>query len=196
MEFVGGQASEKKPVGWVDVLSNDPRLKVAVRFKVPRTPSFPEVFDHLQKATGVRLSFAGQTATSKMYFITAAEFTAPAWKVMERLAATQVTDGKWEKTGDAYVLHGKPKGPESDPVNIAKKAHEEAKAKAAEIAARFPLRTDPKLRAKVSVVEINPKLSDLLERLRQTTGLNFILADNLAGHDPKFGNVPLPDASA
>ena len=59
-------------------------------------------------------------------------FNVPAWKVMEQLAATQLTDGKWEKNGDGYVLHGKRRDLEVklDPekANAMKKAFADARA--------------------------------------------------------------------
>ena len=109
---------------------------------------------------------------------------------MEILSSKQVADGKWEKSGDGYVLRGTPKDfgppPDSEKAKAAKKAYEAAQTEAGELAARFPLRMDPKLRAKVPVVGPKPQLDDLLEQLRTATELKMTLADNLTYHDPKF----------
>ena len=73
-------------------------------------------------------------------------------------------------------------------------------AKAAKATADFskfhPLGLDPKLRARLTVVEKQPKLSDVLARLGTCTGLNFDLADNLTHHDPDLGVVTLPNVAA
>src|SRR5947208_307591 len=103
------QTAEKETENWIDVLRNDPRLRVSVNFKFALRPTAEEVFDSLRKATGVPLSLAAQTEKGTATFGSTAVFNVPAWKVMQQLAATQVTDGKWEKSGDGYVLHGKAK---------------------------------------------------------------------------------------
>jgi hypothetical protein len=206
-DFLRGQPAEKKQDGWVDVLRNDPRLKVAVKFKFDSWPTAEEVLATLQKATGVPLSLAGQTEKGKVSFGNANVSNVPAWIVMQQLAVSQVTDGKWEKTGDGYVFHGKQKDfggtadrPGSEKAKAAKKAYDEAVAKhakaQADLAKFHPLSLDPKLRALLSVVEKHPKLADILIRLGACTGLNFTLADNLTQHDPDLGEWTLPNVPA
>ncbi len=146
------------------------------------------------------ITLAGQTENAKFLFGTTQGHNVPAWKLMELLALRQVTDGKWEKAGDGYVLHGKPKdfGPRPDPeqAKAHKKAYEDQVAKAAKARADFakfaklhPLRLDLKLQARLTVVEKNPKLSDLLDRLAESTGLSLTVADNLRYHDPDLGPI-------
>jgi hypothetical protein len=55
----------------------------------------------------VPLSLAGQPEKGKLTFATTHAHNVPAWVLMESLALNQVADGKWEKAGDGYVLHGK-----------------------------------------------------------------------------------------
>src|ERR1019366_6973294 len=168
--FVCCQAVEKKPDHWLEMLRNDPRLQAKVKFEFTSRPTAAEVLATLQKATGVRLSLAGQDEKGVATFGAMAGSSVPAWRMLEILAVSQVTDGKWVKAGDGYVLHGGPKdfgmavlSPEAVKEEAAKtKAHEELRAKAKQAAANFakyhPLGADLKLRVRLTVVEKHPKL--------------------------------------
>jgi hypothetical protein len=177
-------------------------------------PGSEEALDILQKATGVPLSWAGQTEKGKATFGNATVSRMPAWQVMQQLAATQVTDGKWEKTGDGYVLHGIPKdfGPRPDPEKVKadkkafaegvarkKQEYQEALAKNAKLHADYarlhPLGLDPKLRATFKV-EKGATLPELMDLMRSATGLDFALSSSLAHHDPVLGFVDTPKAPA
>ena len=103
-KVVRGQAPEKQAETWVELLRNDPRLEAEVSYQFEPRPTAEQVLASVQKATGVPLSVAGQR---KLIFGTTDASNVPAWVVMEALAAAQVVDGKWEKAGDGYVLHGK-----------------------------------------------------------------------------------------
>src|SRR5207249_2539861 len=61
---------------------------------------------------------------------------------------------------------------------------------------KFYHRLDPKLQVKHNLVEANPKLGNLLERLRKATGLTMTLADNLTYHEPEMGVMQMPNASS
>ena len=120
---------------------------------------------------------------------------------MAGIPLSAVTDGRWEKDGDGYKLHGKPTRiltPQDEAKAIAaKKAFEEAVAKrTAEIAKQFPLRVDAKLQHTFTLNEKEPELRELLNRLGEATDLRFTLADNLAKHEPYFGKVSLGLAKA
>src|SRR5207253_2276796 len=93
--------------GWSDVLRKDPRLKAPVNYELPPRPTAEVLLGIVQKATGVPLSLAGQPEKGKLYFGTTHSLNVPAWRIMEILARNQIVDGKWEKAGDGYVLHGK-----------------------------------------------------------------------------------------
>ncbi len=202
-ELAHCQPVENKPDGWVDVLRSDPRLKVPVKLKFASRPTSEELLDIVRKATGVALTLAEEPKGSKVIFGSMSG-NAPAWKVMELLAKTQFTDGRWEKTGDGYVLHGKPKvviSPELAKEQTAKrKVIEAAAIKTAQAVGDFakyhPLGLDPKLRAPLTIVEKNPKLLSLLDRLGACTGLDFTLADNLTYHDPVMGHFQLKNTFA
>jgi hypothetical protein len=198
---VFSQPLQQKPADWVDVLRSDPRLKVPVTLKFGAMPASEEVLDGLQKATGVPLSWASQTEKGKATFGNAVVSNMPAWKVMEILAAKQVADGRWEKSGDGYTLHGTPLNfgprPDSEKAKADKKAYEDQIAKAAKAREDFakyhPLGIDEKLHARLTVVEMRPKLRDLLGRLSAASGLKFTLGDNVAHHDPDLGSFQLKD---
>src|SRR5262249_20297857 len=207
-ELLRCQPLETKADSWVDMLRNDARLQVAVNFKFASRPTSEQVLESLRKATGVSLSLVGQTDNGRVTLGITTAFNVPAWKLMQQLAVTQVTDGKWEQTGDGYVLHGEPKdfgmaveSPDGGKAIAAKRkgfeeaCAEEVKANAA-VAKFHPLGLDPKLRARLAVVEKHPKLSDVLARLGACSGLNFDLADNLTYHDPDLGVVTLPNVAA
>jgi hypothetical protein len=187
------------PAVWLDVLRNDPRLKDPIALNFKSKPGSQESLHLVQKATGVKLSLAEEPKEGKIVLGNMAG-KAPAWKVMQQIAATQFTDGRWEKAGDGYVLHGQPKvllGPDGEKMQTAaKKMLEKAIAKKDEHLRKFPLRGDPRLDAKVSVIGDDPPLAELLERLHGCTQLCFTLADNLENHDPKFGHVKLPNSQA
>ncbi len=105
---VRGQPPDRAQPGWADVLQQDPRLQAPVTFKFKSRPAPREVFERLQGATGVPLSLA-DAAEGDAVFGSMTVFNVPAWRVMSQLAGTQVRGGKWEKTGDGYVLHGAPR---------------------------------------------------------------------------------------
>ena len=70
-----------------------------MNFKFALRPSAEEVFGSLRKATGVPLSLAAQTEKGTATFGSTAVFNVPAWKVMQQLAATQVTVASAWQTG-------------------------------------------------------------------------------------------------
>lgn len=59
-----------------------------------------------------------------------------------------------------------------------------------------PLGLDEDLHARLTVVEMRPKLADLLGRMGTATGLKFTLADDLAHHDPDLGCLQLTNTRA
>lgn len=208
-KFVRCQAPEKKRDSWIEVLQNDPRLKVPISFKSTSAPTARELFNILQKATGVSLSLAGQAEKGNAAFGSTTIVNVPAWKVMERLAATQLTDGRWEKSGDGYVLHGKPREfydrPPPDKAiaapkpDLKTKANEPAAGDGADKSSKsdpFYLRRDPRLNAKLRLVEVSPSLHSVLGRLESATGLKITVDDALASHQPDLGDMQLPDVHA
>jgi hypothetical protein len=58
------------------------------------------------------------------------------------------------------------------------------------------LRKDPKLQATVTVLEDNPPLEEVLQRVREATGLSLTVDPALAKHDPKLGGVRFNAAPA
>jgi hypothetical protein len=164
-------------------------------------PGSHELLEMVRKATGVALSLAEEPKEGEGKVVLGnMAGRAPAWKVMQQIAVMLFTDGKWEKAGDGYVLHGKPKvviGPDAEKKQAsAKEKLQEALAKREERLKQFPLRADPRLDPKISVIGVDPKLAEFLESLHQRTKLRFTLAENLDYHDPKFGSVKLPNVPA
>jgi hypothetical protein len=100
---------QKEAPAWIKVLEEDARLDVDVDCDFVAPPTVVEVLALLHKATGVRLSPAEQMDRQDACFGSVTAIEVPAWKVMEQLALNQVIDGKWEKSGDGYVLHGRPR---------------------------------------------------------------------------------------
>jgi hypothetical protein len=155
----------------------------------------------LSGATGVPLSLAEEPKEGKVVFGSMSG-KAPVWKYMQQIAATQITDGKWEKSGNGYVLRGVPKVVISPKKEIeqaaAKKAFEAAIAEREAAVKKFhPLAYhDQKLHTRLSVVEKDAKLADLLGRLAKCTGYTFALAENLGDHEPKLTGLQLPNIPA
>lgn len=58
------------------------------------------------------------------------------------------------------------------------------------------LMTDKRLQAALPVLETDPDLDDLLQRLAKATGLRFRLDKNIADHRPLFGRVHLKHGTA
>lgn len=73
---------------------------------------------------------------------------------------------------------------------------EKAAKDAAVFARLHPLGLDMRLRARLTVVENEAKLDDVLARLRAATGLTLTLADNLTGHNPDLGQLQMTDTFA
>lgn len=73
-------------------------------------------------------------------------------------------------------------------------------AKAAKARADFselhPLGLDEKLLVRLTVIEKYPRVSNVLPRLAEATGLKFTLADNLSHHDPVLGHSLPKDTRA
>ncbi len=55
------------------------------------------------------------------------------------------------------------------------------------------LRQDPRLAVLVTLGGDNPKFEEVLQRLREATGLDLTIADNLADHEPDIGQLKLGD---
>lgn len=66
----------------------------------------------------------------------------------------------------------------------------------ADFAKYHPLGLDLKVRARLTVVAVNPKLQNLLDSLATATGLSLTLADNLTDHNPALGDIHLKDTFA
>jgi hypothetical protein len=63
----------------------------------------------------------------------------------------------------------------------------------ADFAKYHPLGLDKKLHKQLTVVEMRPKLRDLLARLDAASGLKFTLADSVAHHEPDLGSFQLEE---
>ncbi|MBI1832704.1 MAG: hypothetical protein HYR84_14785 [Planctomycetes bacterium] len=213
--LLGEQLPGMNSQSWVKVLRDDSRLRAEVSLSFAGMPNADEVFETLQKATGVRLSWGYQTEKRKAGF-GFMNGKVPVWKVMELLATEHVADGKWEKGGDGYVLHGTPKDfgsrPDSEKAKSDRKVFEDARARNikaakdeyaaalvhnvklhADFAKAHPLSVDAKLKAGIQVQK-GATLAELLQQMRDATGLNFTLAANLTYHDPALGFVHQPKA--
>jgi hypothetical protein len=59
-----------------------------------------------------------------------------------------------------------------------------------------PLGKDGRLHTRLTIVERDPELHDVLNRLGAATKLTFVLADNLADHDPDLGAMSLKNVHA
>jgi hypothetical protein len=195
------------PDGWVEVLRNDACLKVSVTLKSESWPTPAALLEMLQKATGVPLSWAGEGDKDKVILGTTAAVNVPAWKIMQQLAVTQVTGGKWEKTGDGYELHGTPKqfGPAAEYARSEKgkaaiatmeEKRTDARKRAEDFAKFHPLAADLRLRARLKLVATQPPMADVFALLAKATGLEFTLAENLAAHSPDMGELALPNVAA
>jgi len=206
-EFIGSQPLEKKADGWVDVLRSDSRLKVTLNVSTDAWTTPQQLLETLKKATGVTLSWAGDGDSTTVILGNMQVVNVPAWRVLEQVAKGQLNGGKWEQAGDGYRLHGTPKdfGPaprygRSDEGKAARKVFEEKAAVAAQARDDFakyhPLGLDLRVRARVTVVEREPKLADLLARLAKATGVELTLASNILYHSPDLGAITLRDVGA
>lgn len=206
-EYSDAQQPGNGAEGWVEVLRDDVRLRASVTLKSESWPTAAALLELLRKATGVPLFWAGEGDQDKVNFGTTAVINVPAWKVMQQLAATEVTGGKWERTPDGYELHGTPKqfgpGPEyarSEKGKDAKATVEEYRLNAQKMAADFakwhPLAADSRLRTPLRLVETQPPLVDILGRLTVATRLEFKLAENLADHKLDLGELALSKVAA
>jgi len=201
-------ANRSKPktlAPWEEALQNDPRLAAKMTFNLANQALVEDRLEVIAKATGVPLALAEAFKDGKIMIPgSSAAAGAPARDIMRALAVVHFVDGKWEKVGDGYRLHGKPKNvithAQLQEAAAKKKAQDEAMAKAAkkreELIAALPLRSDIKLRAKLTVKQGDAKLADMLRLLDRTTGLRVTLAENLTYHEPKLGMVQFPDAPA
>jgi hypothetical protein len=162
-EFHPCQSQEKTPDDWLEVLKNDPRLQARVTYNhFKARPNADAWFGVLQKATGAKFSIVPQAERGKVTFAVGSGQNVPAWKIMQSLAQKQVLEGKWEKTDDGYLLHGKPKSkttgmailtPEEEAEESAKlegrnKAAANAPKVLFDLPKDHPLRVPPELRHK------------------------------------------------
>lgn len=174
-------------------LRRDPRLRVKMRV-FANNLQLPELFDRVEKATGLKLTIDPKLKDHDPVLGSIQFKSAPACVVMEVMARRQLQEGRWLKTKDGYQLTAKAS------LSAQYRAkHERARAAAAkrrELAARFPLRLDSRLRKKLTLIDTDPPLSMVLHDLNDATGLTFTLAENLADHDPKFGSVKFSNAYA
>lgn len=194
------QTFDTSAQGWLHGLRKDPHLATSVSFNFSVSPTAAQVLATIQEATGVKMKLAEQPEKGEVAFGGTAIINVPAWKVMQQIAATQFADGKWEKAGAGYVLRGRARlviDPETQKQQAAEKnASDQAAAEREKALKKFPLRRDARLSVAISVTADDPKLRELFGRLAEATGLTFALAENLAHHDPRFGNLALPAAPA
>lgn len=103
------QTPRKELPAWKQVLRDDSRLKAALKFKFTGETNAEEVFGKMTEGCGVNLTLANPAERGQVLFGQVEVFHTPVWKVLELLADTQFENGKWEKEGDGYMLHGKPR---------------------------------------------------------------------------------------
>lgn len=148
-EALGQEPAKKKDPEWLAELKADPRLQALVKYNHKVRPTAEEWFGILNKATGVKFTIAPQEQEGKVTFAVGTGGM-PAWWVMRMLGERQVLEGKWEKVGDGYRLHGKPKSkttgmwiltPEEEAAEIARKEEIE-KARAIAAANKYKLPKD------------------------------------------------------
>jgi len=145
------QTPAKNADDWVEVIRNDQRLKVKVTFNLQGGRHLDDLFDVLNKATGIPFFVAEPPEVGKIVFGGMVSSNAPAWYSL-RHVALQFADGKWEKMGEGYILRGKPKNvlsPQQEKEEAAKlEARKKATAKAPrvlfDLPKGHPLRVDPK----------------------------------------------------
>jgi hypothetical protein len=193
-------ASQTSPKSnWIEVLKSDPRLQVKMNFNYQKDPALDGWFGILGEATKLSFSLAEPPADGKPAFNGQASQGMFAHRLLISGANANFDNAWWEKTDDGYRLHGTPKkvispGEEKDTA-AKRKARDEAVAKAtknqSDFTAKFPhlaqLRADQRLHVKLSFVEHQPKLPDMIRHLETATRLRLTISESLAHHDPDFG---------
>jgi hypothetical protein len=208
LPLVAREQSNTQQDDWVNVLKTDPRLSISLSFKFSQRPPTEYVLGLVKKATGVSLSLARESEMIGATFGPMTFYNVPAWTVLQQIAATQVRDGRWEKSANGYILHGQPSpnglyvdGADGEKARIAaKEAFHKQLAQTEKAADDFlrmhPLSADPKLRVKLTVIEKDATLPHLMDRLEETTGLSFTLSENLVYHEPGFGHIDVKNGLA
>jgi hypothetical protein len=158
-------------------LREDPRLGTEVRV-VGKRLTLEQILDALRRQTGLTLTVDPSLSGHGPVFESVQMCKARAWAVLEMVARTQLDGGEWVPAPGGYRLTGKRGLPAGPPA---------ARSRPAPPPARFPLRADPKLKARVHVRETDPPVQELLRRMREATQLSIDLDPGLADHDPELG---------
>src|SRR5262249_19525540 len=90
----------KSPTGRY-ALRSDPRLQVVLRLEGD-APDLTVVLEQLQKSTGLIFQLGPGLERHRPSLGSVQMAKAPAWTVMEMIAAQQLEDGRWERTPGGY----------------------------------------------------------------------------------------------
>ncbi|HEY7158549.1 MAG TPA: hypothetical protein VH575_31685 [Gemmataceae bacterium] len=82
-----------------------------------------------------------------------------------------------------YVKHNEPDGAPAPKGNISAPMQKTLKENP------YYLRADKKLQVSLNVEADHPKLSQVIAKLREATGLDIAIDDSLQNHDPNFGHI-------
>lgn len=172
-------------------LSKDPRLQVQVEL-VQDNPELEEVLRVLEKGTGLSFQVDRRLQDHRPRLGSVQFRNAPAWTIMNWIAQRDLVDGRWERVEDGYRLTAKEsvarkKEPPPAAPKVALNKTEEN---------RRLLAIDPKLQARVTIIANNPPLEEVLQRIREATGVALTLDPKIERHDPEFGSLQLPNTPA
>ena len=89
----------------VSDLKDDERLHVAITLNMERRP-VQDLLDVVSQKTGAPLTIDAPLAAAVPMFSSYSFVNMPANLVMDQIAFHSIVDGRWEKAGDGYCLHG------------------------------------------------------------------------------------------
>lgn len=180
----GGQASKPDRLN----LAADPRFRALVTLD-RADPTLMQVLDSVEAATGVHLSVDQKLEKHEPAFGHVQMRNAPAWLMMNFVAKTQLVDGHWEKVDNGYRLTATASLRE-------RKAEPPAPALRPDQADPYHLARDPRLTVPVTMVLERAELREVLQGLREATGVTLTLDKRLERHDPELGSLEMRKAPA
>jgi len=121
---------------------------------------------------------------------TAIQFQPLAFQCMRQLAASQSVQGTWEDVGDGYRLVGKKRTSDEKPIRTAKGPFLPFRDDSND-----PLRDDPRLRMNLTIQLNQPKIDDILQKIRDATGVTLTV-ENVDTETPLYGSVSWQNTTA
>jgi hypothetical protein len=171
-------------------LRNDTRLHVRINMDGVN-PHLQTVLEQLADATGLTFTVANNLKAHYPRFGSIQLGNVRAFLPMELIASHELEGGKWVRVKAGYHLTGVSKAPVK-PYPPAGAAEEILPAPDDP----YYLRRDTRLHAKITVVEVDTDLPELLARLEAVTKLSLVLDPSLAQHRPALGSMQFKNVSA